>query len=148
MKNVFVLTIEEIINGAHANSVKVYETYDLAKTAMREAIARELAPSGYFGKLIARDSKSVHIEDREKYYEIFTVGARDYRHISYDIACQEILGCEINKERALQLIQKCIDWIVSPMDFDSYSKLMAIGFSESELRGLGFGYIVDEEHRE
>lgn len=147
MKTVFVLAIEVIINKARANSVKVYETYDAAKNAMREAIARELAPTGYFGKLIAEDAKSVHIEDREKYYEIFTVGARDYRYISYDISCQEVLGCEINKERALHLIRYCIDWIISTVDFDSYSKLMAIGFSESELRGLGYGYIVDEEYR-
>ena len=71
MKNVFVLTIEEIINGARASSVKVYETYDLAQNAMREAIARELAPTGRFGKLIDEDEKSVHIEDKAKYYEIY-----------------------------------------------------------------------------
>lgn len=103
MKTVFVLTIEEIINEGRASSVKIYKTYDLAKYAMRELIARELAPTGRFGKLIAEDPKSVHIEDREKYYEIFTVGARDYRYISYDIACQEVLGCEINRETDFQL---------------------------------------------
>ena len=148
MKNVFVLTIEEIINGARASSVKVYETYDLAQNAMREAIARELAPTGRFGKLIAEDEKSVHIEDKVKYCEIYKVGARGSYYISYDIACQEVLGCEISKERALQLIQKCIDWIASPVNFDSYSELMAIGFDESELRALGYGYIVDEGHLE
>lgn len=148
MKTVFVLTIEEIINEGRASSVKIYKTYDLAKHAMRELIACELAPTGRFGKLIAVDPKSVHIEDKEKYCEIYTVGTRDYRYISYDIACQEVLGCEISKERALQLIQKCIDWIISPVDFDSYSKLMAIGFDESELIALGYGYVVDEEYRE
>ena len=147
MKNVFVLTIEEIINGARASSVKVYETYDLAQNAMREAIARELAPTGRFGKLIDEDEKSVHIEDKAKYYEIYKVGARSSYYISYDIACQEVLGCEISKERALQLIQQCIDWIAYSVS-NPYFKLMAVGFDESELRALGYGYIVDEEHRE
>ena len=147
MKNVFVLTIEEIINGARASSVKVYETYDLAQNAMREAIARELAPTGRFGKLIDEDEKSVHIEDKAKYYEIYKVGARSSYYISYDIACQEVLGCEISKERALQLIRQCIDWIAYSVS-NPYFKLMAVGFDESELRALGYGYIVDEEHRE
>lgn len=98
MENVFVLTIEEIINGARASSVKVYETYDAAKNAMREAIARELAPSGRFGKLIAKDAKSVHIEDKEKYYEIYTIGARSSHYISYDIACQAVLAAKSVKK--------------------------------------------------
>ena len=144
MKNVFVLTIEEIINGAHASSVKVYKTYDLAQIAMREAIARELAPTGRFGKLIAEDERSVCIEDKVKYCEIYKTGARSSYYISYDIACQEVLGCEITKERAIQLIQSCINWIASPGGFSSYSDLMGVGFDESELRALGYGYIVDE----
>ena len=147
MKNVFVLTIEEIINGARASSVKVYETYDLAQNMMREAIARELAPTGRFGKLIAEDERSVRIEDKVKYCEIYKAGARSSYYISYDIACQEVLGYEISKERALQLIQQCIDWIAYSVS-DPYSKLMAVGFDEGELRALGYGYIVDEEHRE
>lgn len=148
MKKVFVLTIEETINGAKASSVKVYDTYCAAKNAMREAIARELAPTGRFGKLIAEDERSVCIEDKVKYCEIYKAGARSSCYISYDIACQEVLGCEISKERALQLIQQCIAWIASPVNFDSYSELMAIGFDDSELRVLGYGYIVDEEHQE
>lgn len=156
MENVFVLTIEERINGATASSIKVYESYCAAKNAMREAIARELAPTGRFGKLIAKDPKSVFTEDKEKYVEIYKMGARSSYYISYDISCQEVLGgesqevlgCEITKERAIQLIQSCINWIASPGGFDSYSDLMGVGFDESELRALGYGYIVDEAHKE
>lgn len=91
MKTVFVLTIEEIINEGRASSVKIYKTYDLAKYAMRELIACELAPTGRFGKLIAKDPKSVRIEDKVKYCEIYKVGARSSHYISYNIACQEVL---------------------------------------------------------
>ena len=148
MKEVYVLTIDEMINGAKASSVKVYDTYCAAKNAMREAIARELAPTGRFGKLIDEDAKSVRTEDKEKYVEIYKIGARSSYYISYDISCQEVLGSEISKERAIQLIQNCIGWIVSPGGFDAYSDLMGVGFDESELRALGYGYIIDEEHQE
>lgn len=92
MKEVYVLTIDEMINGAKASSVKVYDTYCAAKNAMREAIARELASTGRFGKLIDEDAKSVRTEDKEKYVEIYKIGARSSYYISYDISCQEVLG--------------------------------------------------------
>lgn len=61
---------------------------------------------------------------REMYYGI------DDNHISY--------------QRAIQMVQECIDWITSELDGgDAYNNLMSIGFDEEELEYLGYGYILD-----
>lgn len=55
----------------------------------------------------------------------------------------------ISKERLEQMVLSCIDWITSMSDYlDAYNDLEAIGFSEAELRELGYGYIVDEAHKQ
>lgn len=61
---------------------------------------------------------------REVYYGV------DDNHISY--------------QRAIQMVQECVDWITSGADsMDAYNDLMGIGFDGEELEYLGYGYLLD-----
>lgn len=61
---------------------------------------------------------------REVYYGV------DDNHISY--------------QRAIQMVQECVDWIASGVDsMDAYNDLMGIGFDGEELECLGYGYLLD-----
>ena len=54
-------------------------------------------------------------------------------------------GVNIGYQRAIQLIQRCIDWITSEVgEEDAYNDLSSgIGFDNKELETLGFGYLLD-----
>ena len=50
----------------------------------------------------------------------------------------------ITYERAIQLIQNCIDWITEGVEaLDARNDLYAIGFDNDEFEELGYGYLLD-----
>ena len=50
----------------------------------------------------------------------------------------------ITYERAIQLVQKCTDWITEYVEIsDARGDLYAIGFSNEEIEELGYGYLLD-----
>ena len=56
---------------------------------------------------------------------------------------------KICKDRLEQMVQNCIEWIVSGAEYtEAYEDLMAMGFDEDELKALGYGYIVNAAHEE
>lgn len=67
---------------------------------------------------------------REMFYDV------DNNHISY--------------ERAVQMVQECVDWITSEVSCgDAYDDLTSgIGFGEEELEYLGYAYLLDAEEEE
>jgi hypothetical protein len=53
----------------------------------------------------------------------------------------------ISYERAIQMVQNCINWITCEANQeDAYSDLISgIGFDSEELEKLGYGYLINEE---
>ncbi len=63
------------------------------------------------------------------------------REVFYDVSDNGI-----SYERAIQIIQKCIDWIACDVEFaDAIADLNAIGFDEEEIKEFGFNYLFDAE---
>ncbi len=63
------------------------------------------------------------------------------REVFYDVSDNGI-----SYERAIQIIQKCIDWITCDVEFaDAIADLNAIGFDEEEIKEFGFNYLFDAE---
>lgn len=54
---------------------------------------------------------------------------------------------KISYERAIQMVQNCIDWITADSyQEDAYSDLTSgIGFDSEELEKLGYKYLINEE---
>ena len=52
----------------------------------------------------------------------------------------------ITHERAIWLVQKCIDWITEGVEIsDAMDDLYAIGFDNDEIEELGYRYLLDNE---
>lgn len=63
------------------------------------------------------------------------------REVDYDV-----FDGGISYGRAIQMTQKCIDWITCDVEMaDARADLDAIGFDEDELESLGYGYLIEEE---
>ena len=54
-------------------------------------------------------------------------------------------GDGVSYQRAIQMVQRCVDWIANDVSCgDAYDDLTCgIGFDEDELAELGFGYLLD-----
>ena len=98
---------------------------DDSKSFMTNGFKCDLIKAAYELAQISQVDLLVYIQ-REVYYDVFDGG------ISY--------------ERAVQLTQKCIDWITCDVEIaDARDDLDAIGFDEDELQYLGYGYLIEEE---
>ena len=52
----------------------------------------------------------------------------------------------IDFQRAIQMVQNCIDWIITEVSSeDAYNDLIATGFDSVELEELGYGYLLNVE---
>lgn len=88
---------------------------------------------------ISRDFEKAVLECAEKLAQI---DAHDF--LAY-IQKEVWLGDNgINYQRAIQLIENCIEWISYDVtDVDTYNDLIAIGFDNVELEELGYKYLLD-----
>lgn len=72
----------------------------------------------------------------------------DHIHLLVYISREMYYGVDDNHigyQRAIQMVQGCIDWITSEVEIeDAYNDLTSgIGFDSEELEELGYGYLLD-----
>lgn len=66
------------------------------------------------------------------------------REVFYDV-----FDNSISYERAIQIIQKCINWITCDVEFaDAIADLNAIGLDKEEIKEFGFNYLFDAEEED
>jgi hypothetical protein len=66
------------------------------------------------------------------------------REVNYDV-----FDGGISYTRAIQMAQKCIDWITCDVELtDARADLNAIGFGDEELETLGYSYLLNNDEEE
>ena len=89
---------------------------------------------------ITRDFEKAILECAK---ELAQVNAHD---LLFYIQKEVWLGSDgISYDRAIQMLQNCIDWITYEVEIaDAYSELTSgVGFDEDELEELGYRYLLD-----
>lgn len=77
----------------------------------------------------------------------------DHIHLLVYISREMYFGVDdnhISYARAIQMVQRCINWITSEVSLgDAYNDLTSgIGFDSEELEELGYGYLLDVEEED
>lgn len=103
-------------------------------------------------KKIMQEDDSNHFMTNEFKCELIRMAGKlsqiDHIHLLVYISTEmyySVDGVNIGYQRAIQLVQRCIDWITSEASCeDACSDLISgIGFEKDELETLGYRYLLD-----